>query len=79
MEEMLRFPNLGALGLDHTQDTAPQWLSGLLCVRVPLGDKCLMPDFLKHFPLRSAQKRMLWVKFTRLGNLRKYEDLGQSK
>lgn len=50
-----------------------------VCQRVPLGDKCLLPDFLKHLSFRNAQNRMLWVKFTRLENLRKSENLGRSK
>lgn len=41
-----------------------------VCQRVPLGDKCLLPDFLKHLSFRNAQNRMLCVKFTRLENLR---------
>lgn len=34
--------------------------------------------FLKHLPFRDAQ-RMLWLKFTRLENLRNLKDLWQSK
>lgn len=76
----VKIPKSGCLGSwPHTGCSPTVPVRAAVYQRVPLGDKCLMPDFLKHLPFRNAQKRMLWVKFTRLENLRKCEDLGPSK